>query len=431
MTPRRSMVHGFVLTVLTCGAACAPAATQDPGTNTGGTNVRGTGGANTGGVGAGGAGTGGVAVGTGGSQAMGSGGNASGGQIGSGGANGGGITGGGGTASGGATRSGGNTGGSGRPGTAGTGASGGGTNQGGASVSTGGTAGQAGDGGAPAHNAIVLYDDDGRLLLVNKSNPAANWTVTSGGGRDLQLVGNGRVMLGKSNGWDEYQLSNGAVMGGQHGFSGTQSAHRLADGNTMLASVSGNSVVLKMVTATGQVQRMITYNGYAYVRLVRPTAAGTFLITADTLVFEGNDQGMVLATWPIPGSGQHVWKAMRQANGNTAIATGYNATIMVYSPTRTLLKTIGGKGAAFSALDPHFFADFHVMPNGNYFVVNSQADSSNANSVQMLEFNPDGALVWQQKQPTGVRSLEAAIVLDGLDLTKLHVQPEGVLLPVP
>jgi hypothetical protein len=86
---------------------------------------------------------------------------------------------------------------------------------------------------------------------------------------------------------------------------------------------------------------------------------------------------------------------------------------------------------ALSAVDPHFFADFHVRPNGNYFVVNSQADSSNANSVQLLEFNPAGELVWQQKQPPGVRSLEAAIVLDGLDTNKLQIEPDGVLVSAP
>lgn len=309
------------------------------------------------------------------------------------------------------------------------GGGGGGLNQGGASP--GGTGGQAGAGGPVAHNDLILYDDDGKLWRVNKSDPSKNWSVNSGTGRDLQLVGDGKVMLGKSNGWDEYQLSNGAAMGGQHGFSGTQSAHRLADGTTMLASVSGNSIVLKMVTATGQVQRMITYSGYGYVRLVRPTAAGTFLVTADTKVFEGDDKGMVLGTYVVPGSGQHVWKAMRLANGNTAVATGYSATIMLFGPDRMSLKTLGGKGAAFSAIDPHFFADFHVMSNGNYFVVNSQADSSNANSVQLLEFDGDGKLVWQQKQPAGVRSLEAAIVLDGVDTSKLQIEPQGMLVPAP
>ena len=113
------------------------------------------------------------------------------------------------------------------------------------------------------------------------------------------------------------------------------------------------------------------------------------------------------------------------------IATGYNATLDVYGPDQKLLLTMGKANAALKPLDPHFFADFHVMPNGNYFVVNSQADSSNASSVQLIEFNPAGELVWQQKQPATVRSLEAAIVLDGVDTSKLQVELEGVLEPAP
>lgn len=295
----------------------------------------------------------------------------------------------------------------------------------------------AGSGGQPTtpgpstHDELILYDDDGKLWYVNNKEPAKSWSAPSGSGRDLQLVGGGRVMLGKGNGWDEYQLSDGKQVAGQHGFAGTQSAHRLADGSTMLASVSNNSILLKMVTAAGQVQRTITYAGYGYVRLVRPTAAGTFLVTADTLVFEGDDQGKVLKTWTIPGKGQHVWKALRLASGNTVIATGYNATLMVFGPDQTLLKTIGGKGGELSALDPHFFAGFTVRPNGNYFVVNSQADSNNDKSVQLLEFDPDGKLVWQQKQPATVRSLEEAIVLDGLDTTKLQIETTGPLMSAP
>ena len=64
-------------------------------------------------------------------------------------------------------------------------------------------------------------------------------------------------------------------------------------------------------------------------------------------------------------------------------------------------------------------------------IENSQADRTEDRSIQLLEFSPAGQLVWQEKQPEGVTSLEAAIVLDGLDTTKLHVEPQGVLVPVP
>lgn len=320
-------------------------------------------------------------------------------------------------------------------GSAGSGGSAGGATGGGGAAASGGKGGQGGSvgaGGAPMHNELILYDDNGgQLLYVNNANPGKNWTSKSGTGRDLQLIGGGKVMLGKSDGWDEYSLTNGMKVGGQHGFSGTQAAHRLADGTTVLATVSGSSIVLKMVGATGTVTSQITYAGFSYVRLVRPTATGTFLVGADTMAFEGDNKGNVLWKVTVPG-GRHTWKAMRLANGNVAVTSGYGATLVIFDGAGKVLQTIGGKSQPnATAIAPEFYADFHVMPGGNLFVVNSQADRVMDNSIQLLEYNQAGMLVWQQKQPMGVHSVEEAIVLDGLDTTKLQVEPEGQLMSAP
>jgi hypothetical protein len=394
-----------VTSFLLVGAAACGSPTSEPGSQTGGRGAVGTGGAQ---AGTGGAslGSGGVSPGSGGSASA-SGGSGSGGAVGTGGRS----CGGGGTAT--------STGGVG----AGAGA--------GAGRGLAGAVGS-GNGGAPMHQELIVYDDaGGRLLYVNNARPSANWTSSSGTGRDMQLIGGGRVMLGKSDGWDEYQLSDGVRVGGVHGFAGTQTAHRLADGNTILASVSGTSIVLRFVNTAGVMQRQITYAGFSYVRMVRPTSTGTYLVTADTVAFEGNDQGMILSRATIT-AGSHTWKAMRLANGHIAVTNGYGAALLIYDSSWTLLQTIGGKSQPNATqLAPWFYADFHVMPNGNFFVVNSQADRTMDDSVQLLEYDAAGMLVWQQKQPAGVHSLEEAIVLDGLDTSKLHVEPEGRLIPAP
>jgi hypothetical protein len=197
------------------------------------------------------------------------------------------------------------------------------------------------------HQELILHNDDGQLLYVNNADPGLNWVVDSGSTRDLQLVGGGRVMVGNSSGWNEYQLSDGARVVQQTGFSGIQSVHRLANGNTVLAAVDGNNILLHIASPTGEVQQQITYPGYAYVRLVRPTAAGTFLVTADLVVFEGNDQGDIL--WQVDILGDNAWKAMRLANGNTVVATGYGATLQVFDAQETLIQTIGGPDQAAAA----------------------------------------------------------------------------------
>jgi hypothetical protein len=380
------------------GAACGPSSSE-PVSHTGGSGAAASGGAQMG--------TGGASLGTGGvppaTAGNGTGGSGSGGGVGTGGLGG---------LGGGASSTGGGP------------SSSGGRGQGGAVGS--------GSGGVPMHQEFILYDDaGGRLLYVNNAQPTANWTSISGTGRDMQLIGGGRVLLGKSDGWDEYQLSDGARVGGVHGFAGTQTAHRLASGNTILASVSGTSILLKFVNTAGQMQRQISYAGFSYVRMVRPTSIGTYLVTADTVAFEGDDQGVVLSRATITG-GSHTWKAMRLENGNIAVTNGYGAALLIYDSGWNLIQTIGGKSQPNATpLAPWFYADFHVMPNGNFFVVNSQADRTMDNSVQLLEYNSTGVLVWQQKQPAGVHSLEEAIVLDGLDTSKLHVEPQGRLIPAP
>jgi hypothetical protein len=52
--------------------------------------------------------------------------------------------------------------------------------------------------------------------------------------------------------------------------------------------------------------------------------------------------------------------------------------------------------------------------------------------VQLLEYTPGGKLVWSWKQdPEKFSSLQGVIVLDGLDISRMHVEDaEGVLAPV-
>jgi hypothetical protein len=111
------------------------------------------------------------------------------------------------------------------------------------SLAGAGAGGAASSSGAPTHNELILYDDNGgNLLYVNNTKPSANWTTNSGSGRDLQLIGGGLVMLGKSDGWDEYRLSDGMKSGGVHGLKGTQAVHRLADGTTVLATAQAAGI---------------------------------------------------------------------------------------------------------------------------------------------------------------------------------------------
>lgn len=282
---------------------------------------------------------------------------------------------------------------------------------------------------------MILRDEGlSQLSYVDVNDPAANWYVPVPAGRDLQLVGNRRVLIGTGNGYEEREISTGKKVFEVTGFPGTVAARRLRNGNTLLTGVNWQGkqgIVLAEINSSNAVQRLIVFPGFDYARLVRETVTGTFLVTADHTVFEGTADGEI--TWQAKVIGlpkPHAWQAVRLANGNTVVSTGYAKNFQVFSVDGKLLDTISGP----KEVNPSFFSGFQVMRNGNYVVTNWQGHgpSFGNSGVQVLEFTPDGKLAWQWKQDaTKFSSLQGILVLDGLDLNKLHVEDEnGVLTAV-
>jgi hypothetical protein len=249
------------------------------------------------------------------------------------------------------------------------------------------------------------------------------------------VIGAQRFLIGTDNGFQERNLGDGAVVKDVTAYPGTLAAHRLHNGNTLLSGVDfhgGKGIVLVEITPQGSVGRQIEYPG-TYVRMVREVGADHFLITADTHVFEGDAQGK--AVWDVTVQGgpaePHAWEALRLASGDTLVSTGYAASLELFGADKQLKQTItGGDG-----VKPNFFADVQVMPGGSYVVANWQGHgvSLGANGLQVVEYDVAGKLVWSWKQDASfVSSLQQLVVLDGLDLDKLHVEnPQtGVLEPV-
>lgn len=253
-------------------------------------------------------------------------------------------------------------------------------------------------------------------------------------GRDLQLVGNGRVLIGTGNGYEEREISSGNKVSELISFPGTIAAHRRRNGNTLLAGANWQGkqgIILVEVDKAGNVQQTITYPGFDYVRLVRETSSGNFLVTADATVFEGNAKGEILWRATVNGLPKpHAWQALRLRNGQTLVSGGYAKNFQLFSKQGKLIDSISGP----PEVNPHFFAGYQILANGNYVVTNWQGHGPNfgASGVQLLEYTPKGKLVWSWKQDaTKFSSLQGVIVLDGLDINKLYVEDaSGMLTPV-
>jgi len=285
------------------------------------------------------------------------------------------------------------------------------------------------------HRSLLIRDEGiSQLALVDFSNPSANWYIPVPVGRDVQLVGNGRVLIGTGSGYEEHDITTGKKVYELTSFPGTVAARRLRNGNTLLTGVNWQDkkgIVLVELNAAGGVQQLIVYPGFDYVRLVRETVQGNFLVTANNYIFEGNRQGEIVWKAVIGDAEKtHAWQALRLANGQTVVSTGYAKKLEFFDAGGKLLDTITGP----AAVHPNFFAGFQVLANGNYVVANWQGHGPKmgASGEQVLEYTPAGKLAWSwQQDSTKFSSLHNVIVLDGLDANLMYIEDgDGKLAPV-
>ena len=284
------------------------------------------------------------------------------------------------------------------------------------------------------HRFILRDEGLSQLSSVDMANPGNNWYVPVPPGRDQQLVGHGLVMIGTTSGYEEREISSGKKVKELTTFAGTLSARRLRNGNTLLTGLDlqgKHGLVLAEVDKNGTAQHIINFPELNYARLVRETPSGTLLVTSDTIVFESDLAGKILWRAKITSKKRpHSWQALRVASGQTIVSSGYAGNFQIFAKDGSLINTISGP----AEVSPNFYAGFQILRNGNFVVTNWQGHgpSFGSSGVQLLEYAPDGKLVWSWKQdPSKYSSLQGVIVLDGLNLEMLHVEDaNGMLAPV-
>ena len=286
------------------------------------------------------------------------------------------------------------------------------------------------------NNRHLILRDEGlsQLSYVDMTNPANNWFVPVPPGRDQQLVGHGRVMIGTGTGYEEREILTGKKVNELTSFAGTISARRLRNGNTILTGYNWQGkqgLVLAEVDAAGATRHLINFPELNYTRLVRETSSGTLLITSDTVVFESDNNGKILWKAKIVSTKRpHSWQALRLANGQTIVSSGYAGNFQIFAKDGSPVNSITGP----AEVNPNFYAGFQILKNGNLIVANWQGHGPTfgASGLQLLEYTPNGKLVWSWKQdPTKYSSIQGVIVLDGLNTEMLHVEDaNGMLAPV-
>jgi outer membrane protein assembly factor BamB len=297
----------------------------------------------------------------------------------------------------------------------------------------------------------LLLNDEGSAAVhyLDLDTPRRSWSF-SGPGRDLQLIGNDRVLRSTPSGFVELELVGGRLVReiAVPGVASIESARRLPNGNTTLLGNGSGGIFVWELDAQGKPleNRALVGAGLLKGRLVRHSADGTLLFCSDTdgkrLVHEADFDSGVRTLFQIPDDvpADSMLKALRVAPDRVIVSTGYAASLIVFDTTRgAVVQTIGGKTQPEPAglrrlLSPNFFSGYQILPSGNYLVANWQGHgpSHGGDGYQLLMYSAPGELVWtfDQTEYPFMTSLNNVIALDGLDTSRLHDERSGKLAAV-
>lgn len=285
------------------------------------------------------------------------------------------------------------------------------------------------------HEFIAIDEGHATLLHINERDQSQNWLVPIGqpAARDLQLIGGGKILVGHHHGYSEFDLALGRLVKEFRSLAGVTAVRRQPNGHTLIAGVdvpgAKGVTVLELDAQDQEVQRVIFPGDY--VRLIRQTEQGTYLMSCNDRIREGTPDGKYLREFPVDGF-YHAWKSLRLANGHLIVTAGYGAFVVELDATGKIVRKFGGKEQVPERVRPFFYAMFQLLPNGNLVLANWQGHGPGfGNSgVQLLEFDPAGEIVWTWSRAEWISSLQGVLVLDGLDLNRLHDERQGVMQPL-
>jgi hypothetical protein len=277
------------------------------------------------------------------------------------------------------------------------------------------------------HKLLMIDESRSQLLYVDQYEPAKNWKLHVEGGSawSLQLVGNNRVLLalpGKG-GFREYDLATQKVVHEKFDpvrYNGAMSATRFPDGRTVLgcAQKSVRIVVLGPDDKEISAHDFPEING---LRQVRRTERDTLLLGSfGEDIFEVSLDGKILRRLKLENA-KFNYQVIELPNGNLLASAGYGGFLAELDKAGKVVRQWGGRPEP-KGLKYIFMSHFQTLKNGNIVVATwtGHRKSDSKKGQQVVEFAPDGKVIWKWHDSGAAGSIHGVIVLDDLDTSRFY-----------
>lgn len=285
------------------------------------------------------------------------------------------------------------------------------------------------------HRFVALDYMNSLLHQVDENHPAANWSVPSGGIlQDLQLAGNGRLIVSLDDGWSFRRLADGGEEERvKTGVTGISTLRRLPGGGVLAGVNAKAGIELVEFDDRGKAGRTYEFHDFKDLRQLRRTSVGSWLFAHHDGAVEvelTGEQPRILRSFTAPGA-QYAYQLVRKADGRYLFSGGY-------AKANFELTADGQCLHAFSVTQPpglesYYYSGFQLLANGHLVQANWNGHNAGdyKHGLKLFEFDAQGNTVWTWIAPQEqVGAITAFIILDGLDPALPHDDATGTMEPM-
>ncbi|MEN9362243.1 MAG: hypothetical protein RL095_3778 [Verrucomicrobiota bacterium] len=253
--------------------------------------------------------------------------------------------------------------------------------------------------GSPIQHRFVACDFwKKKLWHVDEARPENNWSAQVPRiPMEVQLLPGDQLLISfNDDGYGVFDLKSRKLVK-HHRLPGTSGAWGLPGGHTLVGLNRGKSIVLAEVDAAGKTVKETAIPGLHYLRMIRPTAQGTWLLAWNNGVAEVDlklaPEKCVIRNFPLPRP-RNAYMGIRLADGRTLVGGGYAAGLFEYGADGKFTRELVAPQPP--GLSNYFYGGVQELASGRIAVANWTGHDARdfKPGWKLIEFDAAGRVVW-------------------------------------